>query len=138
MISDTLRLELEAFDIKVIELKTGLVRTKFSSNVNSNKKSILRAGSIYEPAREKMEKILLAEAFNGNGTDPQVWAKLVVNDVLKKNPSKQVYRGESAWYAWLIPKLPFGFFNGTLKKAIGLDVVQQILKAKRMESPEGL
>ena len=79
MISDTSRLELGAFNIKVVELKTGLVRTKFSSNVNENKKPILHEGSIYEPARNKMEKILRSEAFDGKGTDPHAWAKLVVN-----------------------------------------------------------
>ena len=128
MLTDTFRLEIEAFNIKVIELKTGLVRTNFSNNVNSDQKPGLRKGSIYEPARNRMDEILRSEAFNGQGMDVHTYAKLVAGDILKKHPPLQIYRGDSAWYARIIPMLPFGMLNGTLKKVLGLDVVEQMLR----------
>lgn len=132
MISDTSRLELEAFRIKVIELKTGNVNTNFSTNLNENRNPALLGGSIYEPAREKLENILRSEAFDGNGSDPHVWAQGVVSDVLKKHPPTHVYRGESAWFARILPMLPFGILDGKLKKVIGLDVVEKSLEQSRV------
>jgi hypothetical protein len=131
MFSDTIRLELEAFNIKVVDLKTGLVRTNFSNNVNVNKKPALPEESIYAPASQQMERLLRSEMFDGQGTDPYVWAKSVVNDVLKRNPPAQIYCGESAWYARIMPVLPFGMLNGTLKKATGLEEVEQMLKKQK-------
>lgn len=126
MISDTFRLELGAFDIKVVELKTGLVRTNFSPNVNADRPTLIE-GSIYEPARPKVEKMLKSESFDGQGMDPQVWANKRVKQILKHNPPPRKYCGESAWFAWLIPKLPFGLLDGTLKKIVGLDEVERML-----------
>lgn len=128
MISDTMRLELEVFHIRVIELKTGLIRTNFSNTANASKGSLLRPGSMYEPAREKMERILRADAFAGNGTDPAEFAEGVVTDILKRHPPTHIYRGESAWFARVMPMLPFGIFDSMIKKAIGLDEVETMLK----------
>ena len=136
IISGTTRLELEAFNIKVVELKIGLGRTKFSTNVNESRKPDLCDGSIYEPARESTVKILRSEAFDGNGTDPHVRAKSVVNNILKKSPPMYVYRGESAWYARVIHMAPAGMLNGAIKKAIGLDVVEQVLKKQKRTWPK--
>ena len=84
---------------------------------------------MYEPAREKMEKILRSEAVDGQGMDPDKWARAVVSDVLKKHPPYYVYQGDSAWAARVIPMLPAGMLNGTIKKAIGLDVAERVLKS---------
>lgn len=49
-ISDTCRLEVEAFGIKVVELKTGNIRTKFGVNRDVKQSGRLPEGSLYEPA----------------------------------------------------------------------------------------
>ena len=128
MFSDTLRLELEPFGIKVVDLKTGLVRTNFNNSLNQSDDLVLPPNSIYTPAREAVEKKLRDEVFKGEGMHVSEWARLVANDLLKKTPSPVIWRGESAWLTWLASILPHGTFDGTLKKLSGLDVV-----AKRVE-----
>jgi len=56
MLSDTLRLELQPFGIKVVDLKTGIVRTNILENLLELKQPALPKGSIYEPAKEVVEK----------------------------------------------------------------------------------
>jgi len=115
----------------VVELKTGHVKTNFLQNVQE-KKPKLATGSIYEPAREKMEQILRTEAFEGNGLDPHAFARSVVRDILRASPPRVVYRGDSAWGAKWIPMLPLGMLDGMMKRTFGLDVVERMLKAARV------
>ena len=88
----------------------------------------LPKGSIYEPAKEAVEKALRQEGFEGQGMPAQTWAKLVVQDLLKKSPPPVIWRGESAWLVRLSTILLFGVFDGIVKKLTGLDVVERSVK----------
>ena len=57
-----------------------------------------------------------------------VWAKATVADLMKENPPPNIWRGTSAWLVWFGTKLPFGWLDGTVKKIVGLDVVEQKLR----------
>ncbi|KAJ5704878.1 hypothetical protein N7536_000567 [Penicillium majusculum] len=118
MLSDTLRLELGILGITVVDLKTG-VEAKLPT---------LPEKSIYYPAREVVEKALSQDAFAEGGMPTLQWATAVVGDLLKKKPPPVIWRGEQAWIVRLISVLPFGMFDGMLKKLTGLDVVEQIMK----------
>jgi 1-acylglycerone phosphate reductase len=133
MLSDTMRLELAPFNIKVVELKTGVVKTNITANFLESNKPTLREGSIYQPAEEQMNKILQqqgADLLQG-GTSASEFARGVVGDVVKKNPPTHIYRGDSAFYARILPMLPFGLLDGTLKKAIGSDIVDEMIKKQK-------
>ncbi|KAI0385245.1 NAD(P)-binding protein [Hypomontagnella monticulosa] len=130
MLSNTLRLELQGFDIKVIDLKSGIVKTNILTNMREAHLS-LPEGSIYEPAREVMERALRADTVGDRGTPPVEWGRQVVADLLKKNPPPIVWRGEMSWIGWVIQLLPFGTLDGYLKKAIGVDVVERIIQVTR-------
>jgi short-subunit dehydrogenase len=67
MFSDSQRLELEPFGIKVVDLKTGVVETNFWNNVKDTKDTSLPKNSIYQPAREEVEKALQGGAYGGEG-----------------------------------------------------------------------
>ncbi|MCJ1371078.1 hypothetical protein MMC20_002293 [Loxospora ochrophaea] len=125
MFSDSLRLELQPFGIKVVDLRTGVIRTNLIKNMKELNQPSLPKGSIYEPAREAVEKALRQEGFEDTGMPAQKWAELVVQDLLKKSPPSVVWRGESAWLTRIATILPFGMFDGMVKKLTGLDIVEQ-------------
>ena len=125
MHSDSLRLELQPFGITVVDLRTGVVKTNLIKNLKELKQPSLPKGSIYEPARETVEKAMRQEGFENTGMPAQQWAKLVVQGLLKKSPPSVIWRGESAWLTRLAAVLPFGLFGGMVKKLTGLDIVEQ-------------
>ncbi|RDW67580.1 hypothetical protein BP6252_08976 [Coleophoma cylindrospora] len=122
--SSVMRLELQPFGITVIDLKTGVVRSTFIKNTVAQYTELPK-GSIYDPAREVVEKALKQEGFSDSGMPSDQWAKLIVQDVLKKNPPPLIWRGEQATLARIGSILPYGMLDGTTKKLTGLDIVEQ-------------
>ena len=111
----------------VVDLRIGLVRTNLIKNLKESKQPSLPKGSIYEPAKEVIEKALRQDGFEGQGMPAKQWADAVVQDLLKKNPPPVIWRGESAWLTRIATMLPFGMLDGTMKKLVGLDVFEQML-----------
>lgn len=135
MFSDTLRLELQPFGINVVDLRTGIVKTNLVSNVRQSQKEggqeeLLPAGSLYQPAKERVEKALRQEGFEGQGIPSETWARGVVGDLLRAKPPSVIWRGESAWLTRIATMLPFGTLDGMVKKLTGLDVVEKAVKGK--------
>ncbi|KAI1460690.1 NAD(P)-binding protein [Annulohypoxylon moriforme] len=128
LISDSLRLELQPFGVKVVDLRTGVVRTNLIKNLQEKDNPTLPKGSIYEPAKEIVEKALRQEGFEGQGMPAEQWAEAVVRDLQKTNPPPVIWRGESAFLTRISTVLPFGMFDGFVKKIAGLDRVEQIIK----------
>lgn len=128
MLSDSMRLELEPFGITVVDLRTGVVKTNLIKNLKETQQPSLPKGSIYEPARDAVEKALRQDGFEDTGMPANNWAKLVVQDLLKKNPPSVIWRGDSAWLTRLAAILPFGMFDGMVKKLTGLDVVERTVR----------
>ncbi|KAI9732244.1 MAG: hypothetical protein M1818_007563 [Claussenomyces sp. TS43310] len=128
MFSSGMRLELQAFGITVVELKTGIVRSNMIKNNLETKHPSLPTGSIFEPAKEVVEESLRHDKFTESGMPTQQWAKLVVQDLLKKTPPPIIWRGEQAAFAWIGSILPFRILDGMLKKLTGLDVVEKIIQ----------
>jgi 1-acylglycerone phosphate reductase len=122
--SDTQRLELSPFGVRVVDLKTGAVH----SNINNGPKSKLPEDSLYAVAKEAVEKSMSFEDIAKSGMDQEVWAKATVADLLKKNPPPNIWRGGNAYLVWVGTMLPFGWLDGTIKKLTGLDVVEEKLK----------
>ena len=123
--SDSQRLELAPFGITVVDLKTGVV---FSNIYQKAMDNHLPKGSLYEPAKEAVEKVLRAEEMVGMGTPAGQWARGVVQDLLRKTPPPNIWRGSQAWLVRLATMMPFGTFDGMIKKMTKFDVVEQILR----------
>ncbi|TVY18691.1 NADPH-dependent 1-acyldihydroxyacetone phosphate reductase [Lachnellula arida] len=128
MFSNTMRLELQVFDITVIELKTGLVQSNLIQNQKESKEISLPEDSIYAPAKEQLEKAMRQDEFVGVGMISQQWGKLVVQDLLKNNPPPVIWRGDHAMLARIGTILPFGMLDGTIKKIAGLDKIEEKVK----------
>ncbi|OQO04687.1 hypothetical protein B0A48_09610 [Cryoendolithus antarcticus] len=132
MMTDTLRLELAAFDIDVVNLKTGGVNTNIVTS-NAAAKSPLPTSSIYAPARKLVEPMLQGN-WVPDGISADEWAKGVVGDLLKPHPPMSIWRGKSAGMARLGSLLPSAWFDGYLKRIMGLDKVEVILRSQRLGS----
>ncbi|KAG6353666.1 hypothetical protein INS49_005374 [Diaporthe citri] len=128
MISDTMRLELQPFGIKVIDLRTGLIKTNLIGNIQQTKRTELPKGSIFEPARDLVERELTQKDHEEEGTDPSEWAQSVVGELLKPNPSPVIWKGEKALLSRIAAVAPFGTFDGFVRKLSGFDKVEQRLR----------
>ncbi|ETS78820.1 hypothetical protein PFICI_08673 [Pestalotiopsis fici W106-1] len=125
MFSDCLRLELEPFGIKVIDLKTGAVTSNLIKNQKALTSITLPQNSIYEPARDAVESAMRNDKMADVGTPPGQWAKEVVGDLLRKSPPLVIWRGANAKLGRFGTMMPHGMMDSTIKKMTGLDVVEQ-------------
>ncbi|KAJ5620599.1 Short-chain dehydrogenase/reductase SDR [Penicillium lagena] len=127
--SDSQRLELKMFGIRVVDLKTGIVESNFQKNQRKDDKTVsLPIGSLYIDAKEVVERTTRGAIYEGNGMSSQQWAKLVVMDLLKSSPPPNVYRGTQAWLIRIGSMLPFGALDSTVRKLTGLDEVERIVQ----------
>jgi 1-acylglycerone phosphate reductase len=126
--SDTMRRELKPFGITVVDLKTGNVKTNFFGNQRNATPVVLPKGSIYEPAKDEVEKTLRGERYEGMGMPAEKWAKGVVHDLLKANPPSVIWRGTYAFITRILTWFPLAWTDGILKDTTGLDTVEKILR----------
>ncbi|KAJ5226411.1 NAD(P)-binding protein [Penicillium chermesinum] len=129
MFSDTLRLEMESLGIQVVDLRTGNVLSNIGSNSQAQQRG-LPHGSLYEPAREVMNKVLRGEGFAAVGWPAERWASEVVRELQKNHPPKVIWKGANAWLVRIGTILPAGTLDGTARKMSKLDLVSEILKAE--------
>lgn len=128
MFTDTLRLELQAFGVSVVDLRTGAVKSGGIQKYVEAYKPTLPKGSIYEPARERVEKSLKLSGFQDSAMPQDKWADQVVRDLLRKSPPAVIWRGESAQLARIGTFFPHGTMDGFAKKMVGLDEVERIIR----------
>ncbi|KAF2120202.1 putative estradiol 17 beta-dehydrogenase [Lophiotrema nucula] len=138
--SAVMRIELESFGVKVLDLKTGVAGpTNFiDNNTTLNRPGsaeILPTGSIYNPARELVTTLIRQEGFKDKksgqtGMEPAVWAKLVVQDVLKTNPPYVIWQGQYTILGKLAYWLPIGWISWMVKKAARWNEVEAILNKR--------
>ena len=124
MISANFRLELSPFVIKVIDLKTGGVKTKFFTNA-SKLEPKLTPNSLYTAAHTSIEKSMRGEQFESSSVDRNVWAKGVASDLSKASPPLKVWRGDAAFMVWISTFLPMNAFDRLLKKMTGLSELER-------------
>ena len=137
-----LRLELQPFGIKVIDMKTGAVKSQFFQNQklsssNNNTASAgtkLPANTIYAPARADIERILDGAGIEPTMVESDVWAKAVVRDLLGTSPAPVIWRGGSATMVRLSAFLPQWVLDRLLKQIGGIDIVEKRLKEQKQKS----
>ncbi|KIX96913.1 uncharacterized protein Z520_07633 [Fonsecaea multimorphosa CBS 102226] len=127
--TETLRLELQPFGIKVIDLKTGAVRSKFFENTSAlTSHTSVPNDSVYAAAKDKIEEYM-AKGPEGHFVEADAWAKRVLRDLSKHSPPHQVWRGGGASLLWFVATfVPIGWMDSKIKKLVGLDVVERRIK----------
>ncbi|EFQ35403.1 short chain dehydrogenase [Colletotrichum graminicola] len=135
MYSAILRMEVESFDVQVIDLKTGtvgptnLINNNYTRTAKHADDSVLPEGSCYQPAKHLLEPILRQDKFKGTGMRPAEWAKAVVGDLLNNTrPPPLIFRGHYVILAKVAAWLPFGALDGLVKKTTKFDQVDAVLR----------
>lgn len=99
VLTDQFRIELAPFDVKVISVISGGVKTHFFQN---NHAVTLPTGSLYEPAREDIEKVMSGVEIDAGNMDVELYAAQFVASVSKEKPKKHLWLGSSVWIVWLL------------------------------------
>ena len=134
MLVQNLRLELAPFGIKVIELKTGAVKTNIHDN---DPVCQLPPESPYTAIKEEIAKFSKGDDRKMNEQDPTIWARNVVNDLDKTHPPIIIWRGTAASRVRLASVLPLTLFDSIFRKVSKLDVLEQRLKASHANESRG-
>jgi 1-acylglycerone phosphate reductase len=98
ILSKQLRIELAPFNIKVVNVNTGGVSTRFFGNLLQT--PCLEPDSIYAPAKNIIEPFLDSQLAQSRSIPVDVFATTVVNNALKKNPKKTMWTGGEAFKVW--------------------------------------
>ncbi|UKZ78444.1 hypothetical protein TrVFT333_006184 [Trichoderma virens FT-333] len=123
--SEVLRVELAPFGIKVTNLVTGSVKSTFHANAPHVS---LPPTSIYNVAKEAVEKWMSGAEATATGADPIEWAEGVVKDLSKTKPPLWVWRGKHAMAARIGSFLPVGALDSIYASRTGLNEVSRKLK----------
>lgn len=124
-LTEILRLELAPFNIRVINMMTGAVRSTFFDNIPN---ATLPPTSIYNFAKDAVEKAMSGGDNMAVASDPEKWAESVVQGLSKSTPPYWLWRGKFMTLVRFASHLPIGFFDSTVKKLTGLDVVERKVK----------
>lgn len=101
--SETLRLELKPFGVKVICLHTGGVKSQIFNNTQASK---LPANSLYKSMEDTLRTIVSGEYARDMLMEPDIYAQKVVNDVMNAS-NGIIWRGAySSMLAFMASYLP--------------------------------
>ncbi|KAF3087836.1 hypothetical protein TWF569_002847 [Orbilia oligospora] len=92
---NTLRVEMKAFGVEVINVVTGGVRTQLARVERE-----LPADSYYSPIRDFFAKRV--QYSQKNSIPPEVYAKNVVAQLTRRHSSSWIWEGYFAWRAWAL------------------------------------
>ncbi|KAK0454396.1 NAD-P-binding protein [Armillaria borealis] len=121
---NTLRIELSPFNIKVVNLCTGSVK----SDIIETKLNPLPGSSLYK----SIESIVLGkrkEVSQGGAMSPEDYAKNVVPEALKANPRAWLWEGSKSWFVWMVDTfLPRTAFDNMMERWYGMDHIRSGLQ----------
>lgn len=102
---ETMKHEFYPFGIRIVELRTGNVKSNFFNNLEAQEamRPRLPEESVYEAAREEIELVMQGKMMEEKGIEREVYARRVVKDL--NNGVETIYRGSMASVA----KWSYGF-----------------------------
>jgi NAD(P)-dependent dehydrogenase (short-subunit alcohol dehydrogenase family) len=151
-LTDTLRLELAPFGVKVVDLKTGVVNSQFFANVQkvngvsstdqkqTHYPSIASTAksdqftppktSIYAPASKSLTHVVSHVDLQKIAMPVDKYAEKVVSDLLRRtNPPVQVWRGTNATIVWFGRRfLPFTAMDRNMRKMGRLNEIESEIR----------
>ncbi|KAJ2659507.1 hypothetical protein IWW48_003453 [Coemansia sp. RSA 1200] len=102
MLTDSLRMELSPFDVNVVLLAPGGIR----SNLHANGATVLGDDTRYGLARDQVDK--RAEFSQaGNATPAPLFARVVVPQLLRQHPPAYITYGNHSTAMWVLYYLPW-------------------------------
>jgi 1-acylglycerone phosphate reductase len=130
-LSDCMRIELAPFDISVVTLVTGSVKTEFFKHQGAGPSPSIPATSVYSPIREHIETMLRGSLAAGKGSDRYAVTESTVKAVMRWwwLRTRYVRQGYAAVKLWLIHLLfPLWLVDRWAKQAGGLDKLRKMIK----------
>ncbi|KPI39599.1 NADPH-dependent 1-acyldihydroxyacetone phosphate [Cyphellophora attinorum] len=130
MFSDTARLELEPFGVRVIDLKTASTASNFAQTHMAPAK--VKESSIYYPARVPVEKAMRSVADDTHllGAADK-YAEQVVKGVMKPAPSKTLWLGKGASVVHIMQHLPWWATDYVWRQIAQMSLVRRDLAGKQ-------
>lgn len=127
-LSDTMRIELAPFGVRVVTLVTGDVKTGFWVNSDRGPHASLVKGSMYEAIGEHVVAVMKGETNPPGQHNSSRWAKNVVDDLVRKSkPPDVIRRGYLATTMWIVSLLiPSWLLNFGFTKTARLDNLSRI------------
>lgn len=125
--SQTLRLELEPYDVRVLVVVTGGVQ----SNIARTKRK-LPEGSLYLDINEDFQRRVSHSQDGAMRND--AYAKSVVNEALKPawRQKKWLWRGNKSFLIWFVQNwLGSWAFDWVVPRMFGLDRLRKLVRIKR-------
>ncbi|KXN87143.1 NADPH-dependent 1-acyldihydroxyacetone phosphate reductase [Leucoagaricus sp. SymC.cos] len=124
---NTIRVELAPFNIKVINVITGAVKS------NIVKPNTIPAGSLYKPMEETyQERRINRSQMNAMPTD--FYAKIVVTEVLKPKPRAWLWTGNQAFLVWFMDTfLGRRGFDWLMTKMFGFSEFSSMVKGGKVK-----
>ncbi len=112
-LSDALRMELAPFGIRVITVQPGGVQSAFGQKAGELVHRMLKGDSWYQPIRTFIEQ--RADASQGNAMPAEIFARKLVDKILKENPPSIIRLGEKSK---LMPFLKWGLATSMVDKIL--------------------
>jgi 1-acylglycerone phosphate reductase len=132
--TDVIRVELQPFGIKVVEIVTGMAMSNMT-DFEKQPPLTLPEGSLYFPLKEKFEQAASGNKASGRQMSAEKWAKRVVGDLEGGwfGTPKQIWRGAFAttmYWVYLIDVLWKGCLDGLFRAALGLSALNDKKRKK--------
>jgi len=131
-LGDVLRFEMYPFNVKVVNVCTGGVKSQISKNASKNHNQSFPRDSVYLPIEEqvKASEVSRLDKF----IDPEVYAKSVVTKVNKATKSGWIWKGAFSTTIWFtITFLWRTALDSINLKENGLKKLRSLLEKKKSE-----
>jgi len=123
--TNTLRVELSPFDVQVINIITGGVKSQLGRTDRD-----LEPNSLYLPIEDSYKE--RQTHSNAIGMPADKFARSVVGHVLQRHPSPWYWEGYFAWTAWFLERFfPRWIFDWPLKHRFGILKLAKIYKEQK-------
>ncbi|KAK0383163.1 hypothetical protein NLU13_9076 [Sarocladium strictum] len=124
-ISDSMRIELAPFGVKVTTVLAGTVATNL---LHSDATISLPPGSRYLPIQSQAEPVLNGRDLQAGAMDPAKFAKRVVNEATRTSPTARLWYGTNAALIWFMTTFfRHTFLDSMLSKQSGLAALAKLL-----------
>jgi NAD(P)-dependent dehydrogenase (short-subunit alcohol dehydrogenase family) len=118
MLSEVLRMECAPFNIDVIVVQPGGVRSKIAATASEGIGRYATEQSLYRPMHKYIEK--RAQASQDRPMESEEFARRVARAILAERAPREVREGRGARVYPALSKLPVGLRDRTLRKRFGL------------------
>lgn len=134
MLTENMRIEFAPLGVRVIDLRTGAVKSKIFDNMPAAA-SVIPANSLYWPAKKEIEMTMGGKTLSDNQKmDQAVFAKKIADDVLKSSPRSASWRGGMATLVWLLTSITwYGALDSMLTRGMGFEKIKREHQHHKLE-----